>query len=113
MLEGKVAWITGGGSGMGLAGAIELARAGAHVVISGRNAQTLGAAEAELKAAGSAEAIQLDVSERKAVERVGAEIERRHGRIDILVNSAGVNLPKRHFKTMSIEGWDEVVGINL
>ena len=42
-LKGKVAWITGGGSGIGLAGAIELARAGAHVVISGRSARTLEA----------------------------------------------------------------------
>jgi NAD(P)-dependent dehydrogenase (short-subunit alcohol dehydrogenase family) len=113
MLAGKVAWITGGGSGMGLGGAIELARAGARVVISGRNAQTLAPAAAAVKEAGEGEALLLDVSDRAAVARVAADIEQRHGRIDILVNSAGINLPKRHFRTMSVEGWDEVVGINL
>jgi len=56
MLNGKVAWITGGGSGIGLAGAIELAKAGAHVVISGRTASTNASALAELKKSGSAEA---------------------------------------------------------
>ncbi len=55
-LKGKVAWITGGGSGIGLAGARELARAGAHVVISGRTARTNDSALAELKRIGSAEA---------------------------------------------------------
>src|SRR5918999_1034077 len=52
MLGGKVAWITGGGSGIGLAGGIELARAGAHVVISGRNRETLISSEKQIKAAG-------------------------------------------------------------
>ena len=65
MQKGKVAWITGGGSGIGLAGGIELAKAGAHVIISGRSAETLKKAEKELKAAGSGEAIALDVSDQK------------------------------------------------
>jgi NADP-dependent 3-hydroxy acid dehydrogenase YdfG len=114
-LKGKVAWITGGGSGIGLAGALELARAGAHVVISGRTAKTNDAALAQLKKAGSAEAALLDVSDRKAVLAVAAAIEKRHGRIDILVCSAGTNIAgsKRNLKTMSTEGWDEVVAINL
>ena len=51
-LKGKVAWITGGGSGIGLAGAIELVKAGAHVVISGRTKATNDSAEKELKALG-------------------------------------------------------------
>ena len=54
-MKGKVAWITGGGSGIGLAGALELARAGAHVVISGRSAETLKQAQKEVKAVGSVE----------------------------------------------------------
>src|SRR4051812_19324835 len=114
-LKGKVAWITGGGSGIGLAGALQLARAGAHVVISGRTAKTNDEALAQLKKAGSAEAALLDVSDRKAVLAVAAAIEKRHGRIDILVSSAGTNIAgsKRNLKTMSTEGWDEVVAINL
>jgi NAD(P)-dependent dehydrogenase (short-subunit alcohol dehydrogenase family) len=112
-LKGKVAWITGGGSGIGLAGGIELAKAGAHVVIAGRTASTNAAALKLLRAHGSAEAVRLDVSERKAVARAAAAILRRHGRIDILINSAGTNLGKRNFVDMSAAGWDEVVAINL
>ncbi len=109
MPSGKVAWITGGGSGIGLAGAIELARAGAHVVLSGRNHDTLAAAERQVKAVGSCEAIALDVSNRNAVSQAAERI----GRVDILINSAGINDPKRNFSNVSAEAWDRIVGINL
>ena len=114
-LKGKVAWITGGGSGIGLAGAEELAKAGATVVISGRTEKTNKEAEKKLKALGEAEAIQLEVSDKKAVNAVAADIEKRHGRIDILVTSAGTNISgnQRNFKNMTQEGWDDVVAINL
>ena len=112
-LRGKVAWITGGGSGIGLAGAISLAREGAHVVITGRTKKSLDSGLAEVKKAGSAEAILLDVKDRAAVTQVAADIEKRHGRIDILVNSAGTNATKRNFKTLSLDDWDDVVRINL
>jgi NADP-dependent 3-hydroxy acid dehydrogenase YdfG len=109
MLDGKVAWITGGGSGIGLAGAVELARAGAHVVISSRSHDTLAAAEKQVKAAGSCEAIALDVSNKQAVAKAAERI----GRVDILVSSAGINDPKRNFFNVSTEAWDRIVGINL
>jgi NADP-dependent 3-hydroxy acid dehydrogenase YdfG len=108
-LQGKVAWITGGGSGIGLAGAIELAKAGAKVVISGRSAATLR--EAAKKA--DAETIALDVSEKEQVQKAAREILKRHGAIDILVNSAGINLPQRNFRNVSMDGWDQIVGVNL
>jgi NADP-dependent 3-hydroxy acid dehydrogenase YdfG len=109
MPKDKVAWITGGGSGIGLAGGIELARAGAHVVLSGRNHETLAAAEKQVKAVGSCEAIALDVSNKQAV----AKAVERIGRVDILVNSAGINDPKRNFFNVSADAWDRIVGINL
>ena len=114
-LKGKVAWITGGGSGIGLAGAKELAAAGAHVVISGRTARTNESALAELKRIGNAEALLLDVADQKAVVQAAADIEKRRGRIDILVTSAGTNIGggKRNFASMTLEGWDDVVRINL
>jgi NADP-dependent 3-hydroxy acid dehydrogenase YdfG len=112
-LKGKVAWITGGGSGIGLAGGLELARAGAHVVLSGRSADTLKKAEKELKATGSGEAIALDVANQKAVAHTAKHILERHGRIDILVNSAGINSPKRNFRDVAVESWDQIVAINL
>lgn len=108
-LQGRVAWITGGGSGIGLAGGVALARAGAHVVISGRNRETLAAAEKLVKAAGSCEAVALDVSSKQDVAKAAATI----GRVDILVNSAGINSPKRNFHNVSLESWDEIVAINL
>ena len=114
-LKGKVAWITGGGSGIGLAGAEELAKAGARVVISGRTEKTNLEAEKKLKSLGDAEAVLLDVADKKAVAATAAGIEKRHGRIDILVTSAGTNIggARRNFKSMSVEGWDDVVAINL
>jgi len=114
-LKGKVAWVTGGGSGIGLAGAKALAGAGAHVVISGRTARTNESGLAELNKLGSAEATLLDVGERAAVEKTAADIEKRHGRIDILVTSAGTNIGggKRNLATMNLDGWDDVVRINL
>jgi NADP-dependent 3-hydroxy acid dehydrogenase YdfG len=113
LLTGKVAWITGGGSGIGLAGGIELARAGAHVVISGRSAETLKKAEKEIKAAGSGEAIAMDVADQQEVIKAATEIMKRRGRIDILVNSAGINHPKRNFRNVSIDGWNQIVAVNL
>jgi NADP-dependent 3-hydroxy acid dehydrogenase YdfG len=112
-LKDKVAWITGGGSGIGLAGGIELARAGAHVIISGRSRETLLASEKQIKAAGSGEAISLDVSDQKEVSQAAQAVLKRHGRIDILVNGAGINNPKRNFRNVSIEAWDQIVAINL
>jgi NADP-dependent 3-hydroxy acid dehydrogenase YdfG len=113
MLSGKVAWITGGGSGIGLAGGVELARAGAHVIVSGRSAETLKKAEKEIKTAGSGEAIALDVADQKEVAKSAQAILKRHGHIDILVNSAGINNPKRNFRNVSVEAWDQIVAINL
>jgi len=113
MPSGKVAWITGGGSGIGLAGGIELAKAGAHVIISGRSRETLLSSEKQLKAAGSGEAIALDVSDQKEVAKSAQAILKRHGHIDILINSAGINNPKRNFRNVSVEAWDQIVAINL
>ena len=114
-LRGKIAWITGGGSGIGLAGAIELVKAGARVVVSGRTEKTTREAEKQLKSLGDAEGTLLDVADKKAVNAAAADIEKRHGRIDILVTSAGTNIggARRNFKSMSLEGWDDVVNINL
>lgn len=112
-LKGRVAWITGGGSGIGLAGAIELVKVGAHVVISGRNAATNAAALAQLQALGSAEAVLLDVADKHAVKAVAQQILATHGRIDILVNSAGINATQRNLEVLSNESWDDVVNINL
>jgi NADP-dependent 3-hydroxy acid dehydrogenase YdfG len=114
VLQGKVAWITGAGSGIGRAGAVALAEAGASVVLSGRRAAQLEAAAAEIRVAGGkAEVAALDVADRAAVAKAAAAILARHGRVDILVNSAGINLPNRFWKTLTPESFADIVGINL
>lgn len=113
-LHGKVAWITGAGSGIGLAGAQALAEAGATVVMSGRRGEVLEREASNLiKAGRRAEVAPLDVSDRNAVTRVAQDLLSRHGKVDILVNSAGLNVVNRYWRNQTPEGWDEVIGINL
>lgn len=110
----RVAWITGGGSGIGLAGAQALAKEGWTVVISGRRKDVLDEAVAGIaKDGGQAEAMVLDVSSAADAEKVAKAIVAKHGRIDLLVNSAGVNVPKRSWEDITTEGWDKLVDINL
>jgi NADP-dependent 3-hydroxy acid dehydrogenase YdfG len=113
-LSGKVAWITGAGSGIGQAGALEIAKAGATVVISGRRAEVLEETRALVAAAGGeVHKLPLDVADKKQVVHAAKELLDRHGRCDILVNSAGLNVPKRYYKDLATEDWDKVIGINL
>jgi NAD(P)-dependent dehydrogenase (short-subunit alcohol dehydrogenase family) len=113
-LSGKVAWITGAGTGIGLAGAKALAEAGATVVMSGRRGDVLEHEAGALRKTGlKAEVEPLDVRDRAAVRRVADAVLERHGRVDILLNSAGLNVPNRYWRNQTPEGWDEVVGINL
>ena len=110
----RVAWITGGGSGIGLAGAQALAKEGWAVVISGRRKDVLDEAVAGIaKAGGAVEAMPLDVGSAADAEKVAKAIVAKHGRIDLLVNSAGLNVPKRSWEDVTTEGWDKVVDINL
>ena len=114
ILDNSVAWITGAGTGIGLAGAQDLAQGGALVILSGRRADVVEAEAKKIIQAGArAEAIALDVADAEAVERVAADILVRHGRIDILVNSAGLNSTNRFWNNQTVAGWNEVVAINL
>jgi NADP-dependent 3-hydroxy acid dehydrogenase YdfG len=114
MLTGKIAWVTGGGSGIGEAGAIALAEAGATVIISGRDETKLGGVVAKIKSTGGkAEALSLDVTQRGDVAKGAAELIARHGAVHILVNSAGVNLPNRRWKNLTAESFDRIVATNL
>ena len=110
----RVAWVTGGGSGIGESGAEFLAADGWTVVISGRRKEELERVVANItKKGGKAEAIQLDVSNKADVNKAADQILARHGRIDLLVNSAGINVPKRSWADMELEGWDKLVEVNL
>lgn len=110
----RVAWVTGGGSGIGEAGATALAAAGWTVVVSGRRRNALDKVVESIKAqGGAAEAIPLDVGDADDVVEAAGKIVSAHGRIDLLVNSAGINVPKRRWADFELDGWDKLVEINL
>jgi NADP-dependent 3-hydroxy acid dehydrogenase YdfG len=110
----RVAWVTGGGSGIGLAGAEALATEGWVVVISGRRSDVLESTAKELENKGlKVDTLALDVRDAGHVEEAANSLVSKYGRIDLLVNSAGINLPKRSWQDMTIEGWDQIVEINL
>jgi NADP-dependent 3-hydroxy acid dehydrogenase YdfG len=113
-LSGKLAWITGAGSGIGQAAAIALAESGALVVLSGRRADELAATQAIVqRARGKAITCPLDATIQLKVAAAAESIAAQHGAVDILVNSAGINVPKRRYKDLSVADWDRVVDINL
>ena len=104
----RVAWVTGGGSGIGQAGAEALAADGWTVVVSGRRKEALDAVAAGIASkGGQAEVLALDVSNADAVDKAAQQILARHDRIDLLVNSAGINVPKRSWADLEVEGWDK------
>ncbi|MFC6687132.1 SDR family oxidoreductase [Jhaorihella thermophila] len=109
-LAGKRAWITGGGTGIGAAAAKALADAGAEVILSGRRSEPLETVADEIsRAGGRVRAVPVDVSDAAAVATAVREI----GIVDILVASAGLNVPDRSLDRVTPEGWDKVVGVNL
>jgi NADP-dependent 3-hydroxy acid dehydrogenase YdfG len=108
-LTGKVIWINGAGSGIGLAGAEALADAGATLILSGRRADVIEAAAKRLKAT----ALPVDIGKEDAVAAAHEKIARDHGAVDILVNSAGANIPKRAFSELTAETWRMMVDANL
>ncbi len=113
-LTGNVAWITGAGSGIGESAALKLAEAGAVVVLSGRRRDLLEGVAKQVQAAGGTATVEaLDVANKQAVLAVVGRIKARHGRIDIGVFSAGVNVTERNWSNVSTDGWDQVIGIDL
>jgi NADP-dependent 3-hydroxy acid dehydrogenase YdfG len=113
-LTKKIAWVTGGGTGIGRAGAEALLNDGWTVIISGRRAEVLAGVAEELGRNGQpVEAMALDVSNADDVNKVAQAILAKHGRIDLLVNSAGINLPKRSWADVEQDGWEQIVDINL
>jgi len=110
----RLAWVTGGSAGIGLAIARCLCDMGYRVIISARDAGALEQACDDLKAAGGeAECIAVDVADRKAVNAAAAEVLSRHGRIDVLINNAGFNSQKRKWDELIPEEFDAVIAANL
>jgi NADP-dependent 3-hydroxy acid dehydrogenase YdfG len=113
-LKGQVAWVTGAGTGIGEAAARALAAAGMKLVLSGRRESELNRVAQHIRqAGGEARVAPLDVTDASAVEAVVQSIVNQEGRIDVAINSAGLNIPKRNWNQLSREGWDQVIRIDL
>jgi NADP-dependent 3-hydroxy acid dehydrogenase YdfG len=113
-IEGEVAWVTGAGSGIGAAAAVALAASGAKLVLSGRRVDALEETAAAIRdGGGEAIVAPADMSVSQDVDQVAEMIRARFGRCDILVNSAGLNVPKRSWREIEVAGIDAVVGADL
>ncbi|WP_157890373.1 SDR family oxidoreductase [Mycolicibacterium goodii] len=104
--EAPVAVVTGGGSGIGRAAGVALARAGHRVVFCGRTKETLAES---VEAAGSGAAVELDVTDESAVDAFFAG----QPRLDLLVNSAGVFGGQRPVTETSLDEWSQTMSVNV
>lgn len=106
----KIALVTGGGSGIGRACAIKLGQNGYHVVVTGRR---LDALEETVSLIGGGTAIASDVTDPSSVDALYAKIEADHGRLDLLFNNAGNNVPAAPVGDVPVEDFITVINVNL
>src|SRR6187399_1468507 len=111
-MTGRVALVTGASRGIGRAIATGLAEAGATVVAAARGDNAAGTVEAIRAAGGSAEVLSLDVTDFAAIEAAIKGIVERLGRLDVLVNNAGITRDTLLLR-MKREDWDAVLQTNL
>ncbi len=113
-LNGKVAWVTGAGGGIGEASAKALAGAGAHVVVSGRRIEELERVVMQItQTGGRAETAQLDVIDADATQVIADDVIERLGGIDIFMANAGINVPNRSVGAITAADFARVVDVNL
>ncbi len=113
-LDGKTAFITGGGRGIGLCAARALAEAGAQVILSDHDGAVLESGRAEMASAGYAvDLALLDVTRPADVTRLADEFNARFGAVDVLVANAGIAWPDTASEEMSDEVWRKIVDVDL
>ena len=113
-LDGKICIVTGGGSGIGRATAIQMAREGAKLVLVGRTESKVTGVAVEIESAGgTARSYGIDVADFEAVKNMVADVLDAFGRIDVLVNNAGHNSPNRRLLTSTPEDIRRVIDSNL
>lgn len=111
-LAGKIVAVTGGGTGIGAGIARGLAEAGCRVTIGGRRLEPLEQVAASTRSEHAIVTQTLDISDPTSVQEFFAAIRQRVGEVDILVNSAGVNIQNRSMADMNPEDWERVLSIN-
>lgn len=113
-LENRIAVVTGASRGIGKATALALAKRGAHVIATARTQGGLEELDDEIKAlGGSATLVPADVKDYPALDRLGAAIHERWGRLDILVGNAGVLGKLSPLGHIEPKTWDEVMAVNV
>lgn len=112
-LSGKVAVVTGGGSGVGKSVAALFLREGAKVVIAGRDAAKLTTAVTELGTAANVAGVPTDVADYLQCSALIQRATELFGQVDILVNNAGTNLKDRTIRDLTPEAWDRMIRANL
>lgn len=112
--DSQIAIVTGSSSGIGKASAQALLAAGFTVVFTGRRAELLEAAIEEANVPkDQALAVPTDVSDPASVDALFAEVEKRYGRLDVIFNNAGNNVPSTNFGDLTYEDWKKVIDVNL
>ena len=111
-LAGKIAWVTGAGSGIGEAAALALADEGATVILTGRTVSKLDSVAQRIPQGGG-HVVPADLTDKVQVAKVGDYIRDKFNRLDILVNNAGVNIVDRHWDKLTPESIDTLIQGNL
>jgi NADP-dependent 3-hydroxy acid dehydrogenase YdfG len=114
-MKGKIVFVTGASSGIGAATAMEFARHGAKLVLCARRLERLQAMEAELRDAGAADLLlmEMDVRDREAVKRLLTDLPEAWRSIDVLVNNAGLSRGLTKLYEDDIENWEEMIDTNV
>ena len=113
-LSGRIALVTGAAGGIGEASAVALAAAGAHVVVTDVDGTAVSGVEAKIvEVGGSASCAVMDVSDSESVREVISRTVEVHGRLDIAVNNAGLNISRTPLADLDDQGWHAMHAVNL
>jgi len=112
LLNGKIALVTGASRNIGRAIALGLIAEGAHVIAACRTELDAAEEVARADTSGKSCAIVMDVADRDSIHTAAAQIAKKYGKINILVNNAGINKPE-DFDKISDDDWDDVLNVNL
>ena len=113
-LDGRIAVVTGASRGIGYVLAREIARAGAHVVAVARTVGGLEELDDEIRAfGGTATLVPFDLTDFEAIDRLGAALYERHGKLDVLIGNAGILGPVSPLGHVAPKDWDKVMAVNV